>query len=105
MTPGRGPKGGEQNGAVISDVKTSVLNKTHRFVVQPEGHPGYHDNEEGGDVDGDDVVGDLPPESHVHGEAAVGAGGGGHVAVAVLEAVQLEAAGEEEVLDKLHGLL
>ncbi len=74
-------------------------------MVQPEGHPGYHDDEEGGDVDGDDVVGDLPPESHVHGEAAIGAGGGGHVAVAVLEAVQLEAARQEEVLDELHGLL
>ena len=36
------------------------------LVVQPEGHPGDTDDHEGGDVDGDDVVGDLPLELHVH---------------------------------------
>ena len=30
-----------------------------RLVVQPEGHPGHADRHEGGDVDCEDVVGEL----------------------------------------------
>ena len=45
-------------------------------MVQPEGHPGDTDDHEGGDVDGDHVVGHLPLELHVDREAAVDAGGG-----------------------------
>ena len=30
-----------------------------RLVVQPEGHPGHADGHEGGDVDGEHVVGQL----------------------------------------------
>ena len=40
-------------------------------MVQPEGHPGGEDDDDGGEVDGEEVVGDLAFESHVHGEAAV----------------------------------
>ena len=40
-------------------------------MVQPEGHPGHTDDHEGGDVDGDNVVRDLPLELHVYWEAAV----------------------------------
>jgi len=40
-------------------------------VVQPEGHPRDHDDHEGGDVDGDDVVRQLPLERHVDSQAAV----------------------------------
>ena len=40
-------------------------------MVEPEGHPGHHDDEEGGDVDGDDVVRDLPLEGHGQLKATV----------------------------------
>ena len=44
-------------------------------MIQPERHPRHHDNEEGWDVDGDDVIRDLALESHVHSQAAVTACG------------------------------
>ena len=44
---------------------------TYRLVVKPEGHPRDHDDHERGDVDGDDVVGQLPFERHVHSQATV----------------------------------
>ena len=66
-------------------------------MVQPEGHPGHADRHEGGDVDGEDVVGqlveggcwmfddpsktDLPFEHHVHRETTVKARGRLHVAL------------------------
>ena len=37
-----------------------------RLVVQPEGHPGHTDRHEGGDVDGEHVVAELPLELHVY---------------------------------------
>ena len=40
-------------------------------MVEPEGHPGDHDDHEGWDVDGDDVVGQLPLEGHVNSQATV----------------------------------
>lgn len=40
-------------------------------MVQPEGHPRDHHDHEGGEVDGDDVVGYLPLEAHDHRQAAV----------------------------------
>ena len=40
-------------------------------MVQPEWHPGDHDDHEGRDVDGDDVVRDLTLERHIHREATV----------------------------------
>ena len=40
-------------------------------MVQPEGHPGHADDHEGGHVDGDDVVGDLPLEFQINTQAAV----------------------------------
>ena len=36
------------------------------LVVQPEGHPGHTDRHEGGDVDGEHVVAELPLELHVY---------------------------------------
>ena len=48
-------------------------------MVQPEGHPGDADRHEGGDVDGEHVVGQLPLELHVHGQAGVHPGGCLHV--------------------------
>ena len=43
----------------------------HRLVVQPEGEPGHHHDHEAGDVDGDDVEGELPGEHQVNPQAAV----------------------------------
>ena len=40
-------------------------------MVQPERHPGHTDRHEGGDVDGEDVVRQLPLELHVHGETGI----------------------------------
>ena len=40
-------------------------------MVQPEGHPRGEDDDDGGEVDGEEVVGDLTLESHVHRQAAV----------------------------------
>ena len=37
-----------------------------RLVIQPEGHPGDTDDHEGGDIDGDNIVGYLPLELHIH---------------------------------------
>ena len=50
-------------------------------MVQPEAHPGHADDHEGGNVDGDHVVGHLSLELHVHGEAGVHPGGRLHVAL------------------------
>ena len=47
--------------------------RRHRLVVQPEGEPGDEDDHEAGDVDGEDVEGELPGEHQVHLQAAVGA--------------------------------
>ena len=44
---------------------------THGFMVKPKWHPGYHDDEESWDVDGNDIVRKLTLESHVHCKAAV----------------------------------
>ena len=45
---------------------------TNRLVVKPEGEPGDQDDHESGDVDGEDVEGELPGKHQVHLEAAVG---------------------------------
>ena len=45
--------------------------------VDPEGEPGHDDDHGAGDVDGDDVEGELPGELEVHLEAAVGTWDGG----------------------------
>ena len=50
-------------------------------MVQPEGHPRDADDHEGGDIYGDDVVAELPPELHVQREAAVDPGVRCHVAL------------------------
>ena len=44
---------------------------THRLVVEPERHPRGEDDDDGGEVDGEEVVGDLTLEGHVHRQAAV----------------------------------
>ena len=40
-------------------------------MVNPKWEPGDHDNHEGREVDGDDVVADLPGEQKVHLQATV----------------------------------
>ena len=44
---------------------------SYRFVVQPERHPGHHDDEKRRDVDGDDVVRDLTLEGHVNSQTGI----------------------------------
>lgn len=52
--------------------KTPAAHVTpYRLVVEPKGHPGDHDDQEGGDVDGDDVVRDLPLKGHGQLQATV----------------------------------
>ena len=45
---------------------------TNRLIVKPEGEPRNQDDHEAGDVDGEDVEGELPGKHQVHLEAAVG---------------------------------
>ncbi len=40
-------------------------------MIEPEGHPGDHDDHEGRDVNGDDVVRQLTLERHVHCQTTV----------------------------------
>ena len=70
------------------------------MVVQPEADPGHYDQHAGGDVDGEEVVGELPLEHQDHLEAAVGPGVGDGVAVGCLELLQLESR-QVEILDDL----
>ena len=50
----------------------SVLCKlTHRFVVDPEGHPRDDDNNEAREVDGLQEERDLPPELELYSQATV----------------------------------
>ena len=55
-----------------------------RVVVEPERDPRDADDHEGGDVDGHDVVGELPLQRHLHAQAAVVAGRRLHVAVVLV---------------------
>ncbi len=45
--------------------------RRHRVGVQPEADPGDDDEHAAGDVDGEQVVGELPLEGEVHSQAAV----------------------------------
>ena len=40
-------------------------------MINPEWEPGHDDDHQSGEVDGDDVVADLPGEQKVHLQAAV----------------------------------
>ena len=53
---------------------------TYSFVIQPEGKPRHDHNHEAGNVDGDNIEGELPGEDQIHPETAVGPGGGGDIA-------------------------
>ena len=44
---------------------------SYGFVIEPEWHPGDHDDHEGRDVDGDDVIGQLTLERHVDRQTTV----------------------------------
>jgi len=46
-------------------------NNSYGFVIKPEGHPRNHNDHEGRDVDGDDVVGQLTLERHVDCQTTV----------------------------------
>ena len=74
----------------------------YRFIVQPEGEPGDDHDHEAGDVDGDDVEGELAGEHEVHPEAGVLPGGRGHVAILVGVVGHLEAPGQGEVGSELQ---
>ena len=54
-----------------ADWLTSRILTTNRFVINPEWEPGHDDDHQSGEVDGDDVVADLPGEEKVHLQAAV----------------------------------
>ena len=49
----------------------SVRKLTHRFVVNPEGHPRDDDDDEAREVDGLQEERDLPPELELHAQATV----------------------------------
>ena len=87
-----------------SEVYSSVK-VTYSFVIEPEGEPRHDDNHEAGNVDGDDVEGELPGEDQVHPETAVGPGGRGDVAPLVGGVGHLEAPRETEVAGELEGAL
>ena len=59
-------------------------------LVQPEGDPGHDDQHTAGDVDGDEIVGELPLEDELHLETAVLPGVGDHIAVGALVLLQGE---------------
>ena len=63
---------------------------TIHLWVEPEVDPGHDDEHAAGHVDGDEVVGELALEHEVHGEAAVLARVGLHVAVAARVALDAE---------------
>ena len=44
---------------------------TNCLIAKPEGKPGDQDDHEAGDVDGEDVEGELPGKHQVHLETAV----------------------------------
>ena len=69
-------------------------------VIKPEADPGHDDQHAGGDIDGEEVVGELPLEHQHHLEAAVGPGVSDGVAVSCLELLQLES-WQVEILDDL----
>ena len=75
-------------------------------LVQPEGDPGDNDQHAAGDVDGDEIVGELPLEDQLHLEAAVLPGVGDHIAVGALVLLQREPGQVEprHYLDRVHVL-
>ena len=83
-------------------ISSRVLSVFYRFVVKPEREPGDDHDHEAGDVDGDDVEGELPGEHKVHPEAGVLPSSRGHVAILVGVVGHLEASWQGEVGGKLQ---
>ena len=79
--------------------------KHYRLVINPEREPGDDDDHHGGEVDRDDVEGELPGEHEVHPEAGVLPGGSSHVAILVGVVGHLEASWQGEVSGKLQRAL
>ena len=75
------------------------------LVVDPEGEPGDEDDDDAGDVHGDQEVGELPGEHEVHLETAVLPGGGAHVAVILPGPAELKPARQAHVGSELDGHL
>ena len=75
----------------------SVKYFTYSFVIQPEGKPRHDHNHEAGNVDGDDIEGELPGKDKVHPETAVGPSGGGDVASLIGRVRHLEAPRQTQV--------
>ena len=73
------------------------------MLIQPEGDPGHDDEHAARDVDGDQVVGELPLEDQLHLEAAVLPGVGDHIAVGALVLLQGEP-GQVETRHDLDGV-
>ena len=90
---------------VVCREQVACQHFTYSFVVEPEGEPGDDHNHEAGNVDGDDVEGELPGEHQVHPQAAVGPGGRGDVAPLVGGVRHLEASRKTQVGGKLEGSL
>ena len=73
------------------------------MLVQPEGDPGDDDQHAAGDVDGDEIVGELSLEDELHLETAVLPGVGDHIAVGALVLLQGEP-GQMEARHNLDGV-
>ena len=74
---------------------------THRLVVQPEGEPGDNHDHEAGDIDGDNVEGELSGKDQVYSETTVFSSCGGHIAVLVGVIGHLESSRQTEIAGKL----
>ena len=93
---GHGEEGGDAQGDPGRD----------GVLVQPEGDPGDDDQHAAGDVDGDEIVGELPLEDELHLETAVLPRVGDHVAVGALVLLQGEPGQVQprHDLDRVHVL-
>ena len=73
--------------AVVENKFNKRLN-TYRLMIYPEWEPGDNDNHHGGQVDGDDVEGDLPDKQKLHLETTVLSSGRLDIAVLIASVTQ-----------------
>ena len=78
------------------------MQTTYRLVIYPEGEPGDNDDHHGGQVDGDDVEGDLPDEQELHLEATVLSSGRLDVAVLIASIAQDKSSRQTQIIGKLQ---
>ena len=78
------------------------MKTTYRLVIYPEGEPRDNDDHHGGQVDGDDVEGDLPDEQELHLEATVLSSGRLDVAVLIASIAQDKSSRQTQIIGKLQ---